>query len=379
MLHYQWFTYWWPSDKGNGPENIQWTVLALIVASFLIPAVRNYFKRVEAKLDHIITHHPEIPAMEIEFKEWEHWLVTLIKFIVRPFRKGPPMPTKTFQRGLHPLNEEKHARFKFAADYGFTFPSFTYPIDKSGGITDYGMDGNGPDPTLTVNGGNPVGDCGVCAVPAHANMIDAVLAGLSLSEYTMTSNEVVNLYFEYTGGKDVGVDLGDWLLWLFNKGLIKGFVKLQLSEMDAALALGLIVVVGVNLNPNADEQVNAGIPWSVGPGDEPDPEDGHAILRMAVNMTRLVKWCTWGQGQWSTEAWDQACPQQAFGVVTNPDVLTSNGFPYEALLADLTALGGTVAPTSAPTPAPKPPAKTLEQKIEAIWNEALAKIKALFA
>jgi hypothetical protein len=61
MLHWlntQWFLYWWPSDKGNGPENIQWTVLALIVASLLIPRVRKFFKRhfesVHEKLDH---HH----------------------------------------------------------------------------------------------------------------------------------------------------------------------------------------------------------------------------------------------------------------------------------------------------------------------------------
>jgi hypothetical protein len=57
------------------------------------------------------------------------------------------------------------------------------------------MDGNGPDPTLTVNGGRPVGDCAVAAMPAHANMITAVMAGLALAENSMTSNEVVTLYF----------------------------------------------------------------------------------------------------------------------------------------------------------------------------------------
>ena len=60
-LSTQWFTYWWPSDKGNGPENVQWTVLALIVASLLLPRVRKFFKRhfesVHAKLD---KHHEEV-------------------------------------------------------------------------------------------------------------------------------------------------------------------------------------------------------------------------------------------------------------------------------------------------------------------------------
>jgi len=81
-LHVLWFHYFWPSDLGNGPENIQWTVLAIIAASFLIPAVRNFFKRLESKVDHIITNHPDIPEYDeakAEFEKWEHWLVTLVK------------------------------------------------------------------------------------------------------------------------------------------------------------------------------------------------------------------------------------------------------------------------------------------------------------
>jgi hypothetical protein len=42
----------------------------------------------------------------------------------------------TFQRGLLPLNEAKNARFKFAEEYGFTFPTPNYPINKAAGITD---------------------------------------------------------------------------------------------------------------------------------------------------------------------------------------------------------------------------------------------------
>lgn len=244
-----------------------------------------------------------------------------------------------YQRGLLPVNEEKNARFKTTAEYGFTFPTPTYPIDKTAGIIDLGMDGNGPDQTLTVNDGKPVGDCGPCAVPAHANMITAVLAGLDLASNTMTSDQVVDLYFEYTGGQDVGVDLGDWLLWLYQKGLIKGFVKLQLSEMDAALAAGLVIVVGVNLNPDADEQFPN---WSLGPKDEPDPEDGHAILYGAAQtLVGPFKWASWGQWATSDLAWRQKCPQQAFGVVTDPDAQLPAAV-YQALTNDLVALGGTL-------------------------------------
>lgn len=256
---------------------------------------------------------------------------------------------KKYARGLLPLDQAKHARFKFASEYGFTFPPAVYPIDKSAGITDFGMGGNGPDPTLTVNGGKPVGDCGPNAVPKNANMIDAVLAGIGASGYTMTSDEIVELYFEYTNGQDVGVDLGDWLLWLFKKGLIKGFVKLRLEEIDDALSMGLAVVVGVNLNPQADDQVDEGKPWDIGPGDQPDPEDGHAILYIKANAQDGERaWASWGQQVISTYRWYLACPQQAFGVVTDPDALERNGFPVAQLLADLAGMGGTVAQPAPP-------------------------------
>jgi len=109
-LSYQWFTYWWSSDKGNGPENIQWTVLAIIAASFLIPAVRNFFKRLESKVDHVITNHPDIPEYDeakAEFEKWEHWLVTLVK----SFSKRRSMTKKNDRRfeALHKKIDDSHA------------------------------------------------------------------------------------------------------------------------------------------------------------------------------------------------------------------------------------------------------------------------------
>ena len=260
----------------------------------------------------------------------------------------------TYLRGLLPLDPVKHARFKSATQYGFTFPNPSYPIDRTGGLTDLGMGGNGPDPTLTVNNGQPVGDCGVCAVPMHANMITAVLAGQDVTKWTMTSDQVVELYFKYTNGQDTGVDLGDWLLWLFNQGLIKGFVKLSLSEMDAALSLGLVVVTGVDLNPQAETQFPN---WSLGPNDLPDSQDGHAILYgYAETAEGPFKWASWGQWATSDLAWKQHCPQQAFGVITDPDLLASNGFPVDSLLADLRVLGGSVVPAAPVEPSNPAPA-----------------------
>jgi hypothetical protein len=138
---------------------------------------------------------------------------------------------------------------------------------------------------------------------------------------------------------DVGVDLGDWLLWLFNQGLVKGFVKIQLADLDASLQAFDVVIVGVILNPDADEQFENGQAWDVGPGDEPDPQDGHAVLYLkAATPTGPFVWCSWGQQQPSTLAWKNACLQQAFAVVTDPDAVASF---YPQLVADLKALKGT--------------------------------------
>jgi hypothetical protein len=288
----------------------------------------------------------------------------------------------TYKRGLRPFDPAKHARFKSLADYGFTLPTPTYPIDltESAKIPadGWGMDGNGPDPTLTVNGGNPVGNCGVCAFPAHADMLAAALCDEPLAANTMTSDQTVTLYFTYeainagvswrpppvgtawtqadidqAAQLDNGVDLGDWLLWLFQNGYAPGFVALTATEVDAALGLGFVVIVGVNLNPQADQQFP--VLWDVGPGDEPDPSEGHAILQVAtVAPTGQRKYVSWGQVVPATLAWSQACPQQFFAALTREQAEATD-FPYDTLLADLKALGGTVVPpTPTPSPAPTP-------------------------
>jgi hypothetical protein len=116
-------------------------------------------------------------------------------------------------------------------------------------------------------------------------------------------------------------------------------VKIQLADLDAALETLDVVMVGVNLNPDADEQCENGQAWDVGPGDEPDPQDGHAILYVkATTPTGPFVWCTWGQQQPSTSAWRTACVQQAFAVITDPDSFAPF---YNQLVADLTALNGT--------------------------------------
>jgi hypothetical protein len=313
-----------------------------------------------------------------------------------------PPPRQAGLRGLLPINQELHAALKTPADYGFALPSPTYPIDRTAGITDWGMGGNGPDPTLTANGGQPAGDCGPCAVPYHADEMARKLWQITDSTTEWTSDKVMELYLRYNNGQDNGVDLGSWLLWLFQQGYIEGFVKLDLDQMDAALETFYAVVAGVNLNPQADRQFENHQPWSVGYGDEPDPNRGHAILYLnAQSATGPYKWCTWGGVQASTYGWRHVCVTQAFAVLTK-EAAEAMGFPFAEAVADLRALGGTVAeappapqpapapatppqpaspppPGPAPAPAPQPaaPADSLIAEIESMAHTAIDHIVAL--
>ena len=317
------------------------------------------------------------------------------------------------RRGLKPFDPAKHARFKTGDEYGWAWPPVSYPLDRTGGLAAFGMDGNGPDPTLTVNGGQPVGDCGVAAY-AHTRMTTAAICGEDVAANTMTSNDVVTLYAIYSAiaagsswrpegtdwvmpaELDQGVDLGDWLLYLFQQKLIPGFVKLDLSTVDEALTAGFAVILGVVLNTQADNQFGNGQPWDVGPGDQPDPNEGHAIQYLgAASPSGPFQAGTWGAIQPFTLAWKQACLQQAFALVT-PEQAAAAAFPFDALVADLHALGGTAEPTPAPTPEPTPPAPPAPvdppaptpawppgfiEQVEEIghkaWAEIVAALKAL--
>ena len=90
-----WLGYFWPSLKGNGPEALVQTVVYGAIAAVFVPFVRHFIKRefnkVHAKMDHIITSHPDIPEFDeakAEIEKWEHWLVTLFRRIFK--RKGTP-------------------------------------------------------------------------------------------------------------------------------------------------------------------------------------------------------------------------------------------------------------------------------------------------
>ena len=96
-----------------------------------------------------------------------------------------------------------------------------------------------------------MGDCGVAAVPGHADLLTGRLFSTA-DAGGWTSNLIAAVDFDYEAHEagegwtapatgdwtpppnlDNGVDLGDWLLWLFGQSLIEGFVKIKPAQMDA--------------------------------------------------------------------------------------------------------------------------------------------------
>ncbi len=218
-----------------------------------------------------------------------------------------------------------------------------YPINVTEGIVDFGMMGN-----------DTYGDCGT-AGEVHLEMTTAKAAGTIGPD--PTSPLAVQRYVSYTGAEQPpgpGVDLASYLLWLCQQGFIKAFAPVDVTvrdTMEALMGAGFGLYVGVNLPDNANDQFSNGRPWDLD-GLTPDPEDGHCILWVgSVSPTGLHTFVTWGQVQAATEAWVQACLDEAFLVVTTEEQLAAFD---PALLADVAALGGTSRQPAPPAP-PEPP------------------------
>ena len=283
-------------------------------------------------------------------------------------------------QGRLPVKPEgKRFAIQWAHDY-LALPVLppTYPIDVTGGVTNWGMLGN-----------DQYGDCGEAGI-RHVEMSTALAAGQSLP--VVTSQEAVNEYLRYTGGQDTGVNLADFLLWLYHQGRIKAFAPVDhknAAQVDSLLNEFHGLYVGVNLTNDAQQLFGTGSPWTVANGELPNPSEGHCIVKVKANGS-MDGWVTWGAVQPSTAAWSSLCVEEVWLVVTTQEQLAK--FTPD-LLADIQALGGTGGvpapapqPTPTPVPTPKPvptptptpsPAPGAAQRIEALAAEAITAISNL--
>jgi hypothetical protein len=217
-------------------------------------------------------------------------------------------------------------------------PAPAYPVDVTAGIADWDMLGNGPDPTCTTHP-KGVGDC-TFAGRQHNRMAKAAAA--HETETWETSNALVAEYLHYDHGKDQGANIADLLLYWYKAGKILAFAPLDHTnpaEVDAAVAAFHGAYVGVNLTADADQLFNQQQPWTIANGEQADPSDGHCIVKVKADGSKLDGWVTWGAVQESTLLWTAACLDEAWVIITQDDAASGN-VDLAALRADIDALKG---------------------------------------
>lgn len=218
-------------------------------------------------------------------------------------------------------------------------PPPSYPVDVSAGITDWGMLGNGPDKTCTTHP-DGVGDC-TFAGRQHVRMAKAA-AGQETEKWE-DSNQLVAEYLAYDHGQDQGANIADLLLSWYQHGKILAFAPVDHTDpaaVDAAMTAFHGAYVGVNLTDDADSLFSQHQPWTVAGGQQPDPSQGHCIVKVAADGQQSDTWVTWGALQRSTREWTAACLDEAWVIITEEDTQAPS-LDLAALRRDIDALHGT--------------------------------------
>jgi len=252
-------------------------------------------------------------------------------------------------RGKRPA---KRLPLRFASEYAREpFPSPSYPVDVTSGITDWRMLGNGPDPTCTVR---PDG-CGDCTFAGREHYKMAKAAAAGETEQWESSNALVEEYLAYDHGQDEGAVIADLLMSWYDAGKILAFAPVDhtdKAEMDAAMQAFNGLYVGVSLTSDADELFQEGLPWTLANGEQPDPSEGHCIVKVKASGQGLDGYVTWGAEQPATEGWSAACLDEAWVIITSDDAPVD----LPKLRADIDALHGEGGSGQPPAPAPHPSA-----------------------
>ncbi len=217
-------------------------------------------------------------------------------------------------------------------------PPPSYPIDVSGGITDWQMLGNGYDPTCTTHP-DGVGDC-TFAGRQHYRMAKA--KAYTETETWETANALVAEYLAYDHGQDQGANMADLLLYWYHAKTIVAFAPVDHtspSECDSAMTAFHGLYVGTQLTPNANDLFAQDKPWTLN-GEQPNPDDGHCILKVKADSDTDT-WVTWGALQPSTKQWTAACLDEAWVVILEEDVNAHANLDVNRLRQDIDALHGT--------------------------------------
>lgn len=213
-----------------------------------------------------------------------------------------------------------------------------------------------------MDGNDEWGDC-VCA--AAGNSIAAADVEVAEADQVPTAAQAVAEYQKLTGAQtpgdanDTGLVISDVLkLWatapgLFGDNVIAGYAPVAISGLDEikqGIAAYGAVNAGVNLPQSAEDQFNAGQPWTY-VGDE--PIGGHDIVFVGYDTSNLTA-VTWGATVQVTPEWVAHYLEEAW--VTIPQAFVHAGKGPEVNLAELQAdIGSLDGPPPPPPPPPVPP------------------------
>lgn len=258
------------------------------------------------------------------------------------------MPVRTAgKRGRLPV---KPVGERFAISYVHQYltqplPAPAYPVDVSGGITDWEMLGNGPD-RACITHPDGVGDC---TFAGREHYKRAKAAAGHEDEPWESSDELVAEYLAYDHGQDIGAVIADLLLAWYQSGKVLAFAPVDHTDpaaVDSAMAAFHGAYCGVDLTDDADELFQEGKPWTVAGGQQPDPSDGHCILKVASTGAGQFDndtWVTWGALQRSGTPWTAAALRESWVIITEEDARAAN-LDIAKLRADIDALHGTGTP-----------------------------------
>lgn len=200
-------------------------------------------------------------------------------------------------------------------------PEAPADFDPLDGATPFKMDGNGPDPTLTVNGGTPVGDCGFC-MTVSANLVTSGAVKVPFKD--PSANTVVTDYLKYDKGQDIGVQNSQLLPYWRKTGLwgskIAGYGSVNFHDFDEAMAYAHAfygVCLGIAVSEAMEIATQNGEPWDyTGSAQDDNILGGHDVYVFG-RKSGLGILATWGQRQLFTERWWKHYAEECDAVVTN--------------------------------------------------------------
>lgn len=173
-------------------------------------------------------------------------------------------------------------------------------------------------------GNDQYGDCTFAGI-GHAKIATATVLGIKEAE--LTTEQVVQAYLAYTGGKDTGCVEADLLKhWsqteLFN-GKIAAFAPTDVAdqlELKSVIAHYGLAYIGVRLPSVCEEQFANHQPWALThTAADNNIIGGHCIILVGYDAQYFYA-ITWGAVQKIEWSWLQAYMDESWAIIT-PEIV----------------------------------------------------------